>query len=116
MKNFIILILLIAVASGILQLFLPWWVISIICFVSAYLVPQKSLQAFLAGFAGIFLLWVAVAFNISHANNNLLAHKVAELLPLGGHTSLLLLVTGIVGGLVAAMSALSGSLARKAFG
>ena len=113
MKNFLIAVVFIAVVSAILQQFLPWWIIALVGFVGGYTIKQGYLKAFAAGFISIFLLWIVYAFMLSHGNNDILAAKVARLLPLQGQVSLLLLVTGIVGGLVSGLATLTGRLAAK---
>lgn len=112
MKNFFITTALIAVLSFFIQQFLPWWVISIIAFVVALRFKQSAGIAFLSGFAAIFLLWAGYALVISAANEHLLATQIAALLkPLTqGSVAVLFILTGLVGGLVAGFSALSGSL------
>lgn len=113
MKNFIIALLLTVTASLILQLFLPWYIVAVVAFAVAYFVKQNSFSAFASGFVAVFLLWVLYAYMLSSANENLLATKFATLLPLKGNVTLLLLITGIIGGLVSGFSALTGSLAGK---
>ena len=46
-------------------------------------------------------------------NGGILSQKIASVLPLGGSTILLILITGFIGGLVAGLAALSGSYVRK---
>jgi hypothetical protein len=111
MKNFILTALVIIVASAVLQPFLPWYVIGGVAFGAGYLIKQSWFAAFTAGFVAIFLLWVAYAFVLSHANNDLLARKVAAVLPLRGNVHLLLLITGIIGGLVSGLAAMTGRFA-----
>ena len=111
MKNSVVTVFAIVFLSSLLQPFLPWYIIAPIAFIAGYFIKQSPLSAFGAGFAAIFLLWVSYAFVLSHANNDLLASKVATLLPMHGHVWLLLLVTGVIGGLVSGFSALSGRLA-----
>ncbi len=111
MKNFVVSVFVILFLSSVLQPFLPWYIIAPVAFFAGYFIKQSALAAFGAGFWAIFLLWVSYAFVLTHANNDLLAHKVATLLPMGGHVSMLLLVTGIIGGLVSGLAALSGRLA-----
>ena len=100
---------LLAFISG---LFLPWWGIAITSLLVALLVHQKAGKAFLAGMLGVFLLWVGLAWWIDMKNNGVLSKKVAAVLPLGGNALLLILLTGIVGGLVAGFAAMSGSFLR----
>ena len=111
MKKFLVSVGAIIFLSSILQQFLPWYIIAAVAFITGYFIKQSASSAFAAGFVAIFLLWVSYALVLSHANNNLLATKVATLLPLGGHVVLLLVVTGLIGGLVSGFAALTGRLA-----
>lgn len=113
MKNFILSVLVIIVGAAALQPFFPWYIIAAVAFVTGYLIKQSALTSFLSGFTAIFLLWVVYAFILSNANNDLLAHKVAMLLPLSGNVHLLMLVTGIIGGVVSGFAALSGRFAAS---
>ncbi len=111
MKFFVATILtaLLAFISG---LFLPWWGIAITSLLVAVLVHQKAGKAFLAGFVGVFILWAGLAWWIDMKNNGILSKKIAGILPLGGSSIVLILVTGLVGGLVAGFAAMSGSYLR----
>ncbi|MFX6506452.1 hypothetical protein ABTG29_18515, partial [Acinetobacter baumannii] len=75
-------------------------------------IKQKSLNAFLAGFLGVAILWIILAALKDIPNEHLLSTKVASLLPLGGSWIVLLLVTGLVGGLVSGFAALTASFLR----
>ena len=107
----IILTALLAFISGLLS-FSPWWGFAITSLLVAVLVHQKAGKAFLAGFLGIFLLWAGLAWWIDMKNNGILSHKIAQILPLSGNSLLLIIITGIVGGLVAGFAAMSGSYLR----
>jgi len=93
--------------------YLDWWSIAIAAFVVAALIPQRPLLAWLSGFLGLFLLWGGLSFFINEKNGGLFAAKIAGILPLGGNVILLMLVTALVGALVAGFAALSGSYLRK---
>ncbi len=107
-----ILTALLAFIAGLFS-FSPWWGFAITSLLVAVLVHQKAGKAFLAGFTGVFLLWGGLAWWIDMSNNSVLSAKIANVLPLGGNTIYLILVTGFIGGLVAGMSALSGSYLRS---
>ncbi|MDZ4795527.1 MAG: hypothetical protein SGI83_14695 [Bacteroidota bacterium] len=111
MKFFVALLLtsLLAFISG---LFLPWWGIAITSLLVAVLVHQKAGKAFMAGLLGVFLLWGGLAFWIDSRNNGVLSAKTASVLPLGGNSILLIIVTGFIGGLVAGLAAMTGSYLR----
>lgn len=113
MKNFLLATVLTAAAAALLQYFLPWWSVAIAAAVVGFLYNEGKFAAFTSGFIGIFVLWTVHAFSISLANHHILAEKIAQLFPLGGHGSLVILITGIVGGLVGGLAALSGNLYRR---
>ncbi len=108
----IILTALLAFISGLLS-FSPWWGFAVTSVLVALLVHQKAGKAFLAGFLGLFLLWGGLAWWIDMKNNEVLSQKIASVLPLGGNSILLIVVTGIAGGLVAGFAAMSGSYLRS---
>lgn len=106
--KFLIQILTTIIISFVLELFLPWWTIAIASFAVAYLIDNKSLMSFFAGFLGIAILWVGMAFYIDQTTHSILTEKVNRLLPLNAF-----LLTGLIGGLVGGLSALTGSLLRS---
>ncbi|HEY0356637.1 MAG TPA: hypothetical protein VGC29_10555 [Flavisolibacter sp.] len=108
----IVSILLIAALGFIAGIFLPWWSIAIVAFLVALLIPQHIGLGFLSGFLGIFIMWAIVATWIDIKNQGILSNKIAQLLPLGGSSVLLVLVTAIVGGLVGGFAAMAGSSLR----
>ncbi|MBK7560759.1 MAG: hypothetical protein IPP43_08485 [Chitinophagaceae bacterium] len=111
--KFLVAILLTALLAFISGLFLPWWGMALTSLGVAVLVHQKAGKAFLAGLLGVFLLWAGLAWWIDMKNNGVLSKKIATVLPLGGNSLVLILVTGIIGGLVAGMAAMSGSFLRS---
>jgi len=110
--KFLVAVLLTALLAFISGLFLPWWGMAITSLLVAVLVHQKAGKAFLAGLLGVFLLWAGLAWWIDMKNNGVLSQKIAAVLPLGGNSLLLIILTGIAGGLVAGFAAMSGSFLR----
>jgi hypothetical protein len=111
--KFLVSTLLIALLSFACGLYLPWWTIAPVAFIVTLFIPQKPLVAFLAGFLALFLLWGGLALSIDVANGSILSAKVAAILPLGGSSDALLLVTGLVGALVGGGSALTAAFLLK---
>lgn len=107
----IILTGLLAFLGGI---YLPWWSIALAGFIIALLVPQRAGKSFLSGFLAVFLLWALLAWWIDMKNESILSKRIAEVLPLGGNSYLMILVTAFVGGLVAGCASLCGSYLRSA--
>jgi hypothetical protein len=115
MKNTLILLLFIFILSAVLQWLLPyWWLSAVVAFGVCVTRANNGGQAFLAGFLGVGLLWFAMALIIHVRSNGLLTSKMDELLrPIANGISLVLL-SAIVGGLVAGLAGLSGFLLRRA--
>ncbi|KIC95030.1 hypothetical protein [Flavihumibacter solisilvae] len=112
MKLFISIVLT-AFLGFALCLFLPWWAIAIAAFTVAVAIVQAPWKSFVTGFVALFLLWAVMAWWISFTNNNLLADKVSVMILKQQSAFMLVLVTGLIGGLVAGFAALTGSLVRK---
>ena len=91
---------------------LPWWSFAICAFIVALAIHQKGWKAFLSAFIALALLWGGLAAYHDLRNEHLLSEKIAGLLSIGSSITLLL-VTALVGGLVAGFAALTGSYLRK---
>jgi len=102
--NFIVTLVL----AALLSLFLPWWSIMVASLLSAFFIPLKKASVFFIPFLAMLLFWGVYCFMLSSANDFTLAKKIAQLFPLGGNPYLLILVTGIIGGLAAGVSAILG--------
>lgn len=104
MKTFVA-IFLVAALSFALGQFLPWWSVAVAAFAVSLLMSRNPLHAFLIGFTGVFLFWAAYAFLIDMANESILSRRVAFLLPLQGNSMLLVLVSGVIGGICGGLAA-----------
>ena len=91
----------------------PWWGFVVTSLIVSVAIHQKPGKAFLSGFLGLFLLWAGMALLKDAANEHILSAKVAQILPLGGSYLVLILVTGVVGGLISGFAALTGSYLRR---
>jgi hypothetical protein len=111
--KFLVAIILTALLAFVSGLYFPWWGIAVAAFLIALLVHQKAVKAFFAGFLGVFLLWAGLAWWIDMKNEGYLSQKVASLLPLGGNAILLILLTALIGALVAGFGAMTGSFLRS---
>lgn len=109
--NFIITIVLAAVFSE----FLPWWSVMVAGLLTGLFIPLKKAAVFVVPFLAVALFWIVYAYSLSNANDFTLAKKIAVLLPLDGNVNLLLLITGIVGGLAAGVAAIFGNQCHKLF-
>jgi len=102
--NFIATIIL----AILLSFFLPWWSVMTAALTTALFIPLKRTAVFIVPFIAILLFWVVYSYILSSGNDFTLAKRIAVLLPLGGNPYVLMLVTGIVGGLAAGIAAIFG--------
>jgi len=110
--KFIISLILTALLSFTAGLYIDWWSIAIAAFIVALCIRQKPGGAFLSGFGALLLLWGGLAWCIDSSNNSVLSHRLSQLLGLGGSSFLVVLLTALVGALVAGFASLAGSYAR----
>ena len=106
--KFAIQLVVTSVVCFILQSFLPWWTIAVGAFTVAYLLGNKGLPSFAAGFIGVAILWIWMAFYIDALTHSILTEKINRLLPINAF-----LATLLVGGLVGGFASLTGSLMRS---
>lgn len=110
--KFILTILLTIVLGFIAGKFLPWWSIAVVAFLVPLFLPQALWKSFLSGFLGIFILWALIALWFDIRNDGLLASRVATLFSLDGSSTLMILVTALLGGIVGGFAAMAGSSLR----
>ncbi|WP_027125509.1 hypothetical protein [Gelidibacter mesophilus] len=96
------------VLAIILSQLLPWWHVMVAGFLSALFFSLNRTAVFFIPFIAVFLFWISYSFVLSNTNDFILAKKIAILLPLGGSSILLLIVTGFIGGIAAGVGALLG--------
>jgi len=105
--------LVVIIASFLLQMFLPWWVIIIISFATCGLIGKTGKISFWQPFLAIALLWTGMALYQSFPNHNVLATRVAEMLGVK-LWYIVLLITALIGGLTAGICGYCGYHFRKA--
>lgn len=101
-----------AITSALLSyafgLFLPWWSIMIVGLLVGYFIPQKRIFSFLSVFLGVALFWGLFALFVSTSNEHILAKRVALLVIKKDSPLLLVMFTGLMGGISSGISAVTG--------
>lgn len=105
--------LVIIIASFFLQMVLPWWVVIVLSFATCGLIGKTFKISFWHPFFAIFLLWISMALFKSIPNHNILATRVAEMIGVK-LWYVVLVITGLLGGITAAISGICGYHFRKA--
>ncbi len=109
--RFIAAFLLTALLCFLAGVFLQWWGIAIAAFIVAIAIHQRAWKAYLSAFLAVFVVWALIAWWRDSANEGLLSKQVAELFSLGS-SILLIIVSSVIGALVAGFAAMSGSYLR----
>lgn len=104
--------IIIGLFSYVAGIFFPWWSVAVVSFLVGTIFYTRSLNAFLAGFLGVGLLWFFYALSIDIATSSILTKKVAALFNLT-EPFFMVIITSIVGGITAGFSALSGNQLLK---
>ena len=107
-----LLTILILVTAFLLNLFLPWWSITLPGLFFGWWFNKKAGTSFVFGFLALFLLWGGQALYIHFANDSILSARIAEMLQLGSPL-LVVLITGVLGGLVSGIATVTGSLIQE---
>ncbi len=107
-----LLALLILITAFLINLILPWWSIAIPGLVFGYQFKKISWVSFGWGFLAVFVLWGGQALYIHFANERILSTRIAEMLGVGS-SYLVILITGVLGGLVSGLATLTGSLFNR---
>jgi hypothetical protein len=113
-KNIFLGALLILALGQVSHFGLPWWILVVIAALVGGWLTRSVWQAFFAGFLGGSLLWSIAALIQDNANNSALAEKVGQLF-LGVSSTQLILLTGLLGGIMGALGAITGKLGKDMF-
>ena len=96
------------------QLLGPPWVLALVAFAGALVLARPGSRPGLAGLLAGFVSWGMPAAFFNQQNHGLLAGRVAQLLPLGGQSWAVVLVSGVLGGLLGWAGAWAGAAVRRA--
>lgn len=96
------------IIAHILSQILPWWAIMVAAFATSLFITLKRFAVFFVPFFAIFVFWFVYSYLLSNSNDFILAKKIAILLPLNGNAYLLILVTGLIGGIAAGIAGVFG--------
>ena len=107
-------ILLIALVGLLAQLVLPWWALAVVAFAVCFWRSSGSGRAFLYGFVGVALVWLAYALLIHVRTDGILTDRMSQLLFKTHASEGLMLATAVLGGLVGGLAGLTGYFVRQA--
>ena len=113
MKN-IVIIPIIIIITYLAQMFLPWWIVAVICFVVCYFANLSKFVAFASSLLAIFVLWYVKAWmsdgNFDEPMSILLGNVMG-----GISGGAVLFLTAMIGSIVGGLSGLLGAWSRLLF-
>jgi hypothetical protein len=92
---------------------LPWWAFAVGAFVAGVSVSQKAFVAWLAGFAGVALVWLVLTYMANDANEGVLAKRMVQVFKMGTSPVVMVLMSALVGGLVGGFACMTGTALRR---
>jgi hypothetical protein len=97
------------------QFILPWWVVGLVGFYVGCFVFDSPAKSFAYGFAALSLLWGMYAGILSYTNGGTVTSAISNMMGSKVSGTQLIYLTGIIGGLVGGMGAMTGTLFRRLF-
>ncbi|MEQ9404530.1 MAG: hypothetical protein RIM99_13130 [Cyclobacteriaceae bacterium] len=110
----IIRIILIGALTYFLSPFLHWWTGMVVAMVVCALSPSTLLNAFVAGFLGVGLVWLGSAWVLDVANESAFSSVIVQLFPIEDPV-LLVLLAGLIGGISGGLAGTTGASFRHIF-
>jgi len=108
MKSSIHLIATIAIAYLFSTLSMDWWSVMLAATLTGWIIPLKGFKVFAIPFLSILIFWSVYTYLLSSGNDFRLAKQIGVLLNLGEQPYLVILVTGIIGGVAAGVAGIFG--------
>ena len=112
--NLALRVLLIAVFGSLAQTYFPWWSSVIIALVVELAIGKKNGTAFFSGFYGLAIPWMVLATYIDVNSGAVLSVRILELFKLPQYSIVMIVLTGLLGGLAGGVASLTGSWIKRA--
>ncbi len=106
--------LIILVATAVLQLFMPWWVIVLVPFAVCLWRSRHPGKAYAASLAAVSTVWLTYATFIHNGTEGNMSNRIAELFSLP-NGAVLLTIVSLLSGFVAGFAGLAGYYVRQLF-
>lgn len=107
-----ILFLLIALLSALLQFFLPWWTMMVAAAVLSFFLGKNFRHAFFAGFFACGMVWLIYAVFITFTEGSLMTDRIAVLFSLPS-SSLIYVVSFVIAAIAGGLGAWLGYSLKK---
>ena len=112
--NLALRIILVAVLGSVAQMYLPWWSAVVIALAVEAIAGKANSTAFFSGFYGIAIPWMILSGYIDFHNQSILSVQILEMFKLPPYGFVMVVVTGLLGGLIGGFASVVGSWIRQA--
>jgi len=113
--NLFVRITVIAALSSISQMYLPWWTAVVIALFVEALIGKGDKTSFYTGFYGVSIPWMILATYIDVKSESILTVRILELFKLPQFSFVLIILTGLIGGLIGGVGSMTGGWIKAAF-
>jgi len=113
--NLFVRITVIAALSSISQMYLPWWTAVVIALFVEALIGKGDKTSFYSGFYGVSIPWMILATYIDVKSESILTVRILELFKLPQFSFVLIILTGLIGGLIGGVGSMTGGWIKAAF-
>ncbi|MFT4595453.1 MAG: hypothetical protein ACI9UR_002803 [Bacteroidia bacterium] len=112
--NLLLRISLISAFGAVAQTFLPWWSSVVIALAVELVLGKGNATAFFSGFYGIAIPWMIMATYIDIKSESVLSVRILELFKLPQYPVVMIVLTGLLGGLAAGVGSMTGGWIKNA--
>lgn len=110
--NKLVLVLIMVIVGALVENYFPWYSMGIAFGILSYIFALNGKSAFWIGLLSGFILWALGACWVDLQHPSTLPGRMAQILPLGGKVWVLMLVTGVFGGLTGGIWSFLGAKLR----
>lgn len=112
--NLFIRIIVIAILGAVAQTYLPWWSVVLVALTVEMVMGKGDNTSFFSGFYGVTIPWIALATYIDVKSGSLLTVRILELFKLPQFSIIMIILTGLIGGLVGSVGSMTGGWIKAA--
>ena len=113
--NLTLRVILIIGLSYVAQTYCPWWSAVIVAFFVEAILGKGDNTSFFSGFYGIAIPWMIISGYINAKSEAILTVRVLELFQLPQFGIVLIILTGLIGGIVGGIGSMAGGWIKHAF-
>ncbi|RED97539.1 hypothetical protein [Marinoscillum furvescens] len=107
-------LILVMILTYFLSFYMPWWIVFVVTFLTGFIIHGSGINVFIGTFLGAGLVWMLYAWYLDYNTASILSQKVIQLFPFDD-PMMLIITSGLVGGLCGGFGGLSGNSFRQLF-